>query len=69
MKTKKKPNVDALTPDLIKHLIEKGVIKIDKSKLEKIAGEYVGAQISGQLEALMSSDGCWCPDPPNGCRC
>ncbi len=65
---KKEEEVGPLVQKLVRHLVKKGTITLDKRDIEKIAGEKAEL-IKSQLDALMESDGCYCPDPPGGCRC
>jgi len=63
-----KEDVGSKVQEVIRHLVKTGMANLDKKVLERIAGEKSDT-VRAQLDALMSADGCWCPDPPGSCRC
>ena len=60
----KREGVEALVQELIK----KGIMRLNNDEIEKHAGK-LSKEVRTQLDALMKSDGCWCPHDPPGCKC
>lgn len=61
---KKREGVEGIVQELVK----KGILKLEKEEIEKHAGT-LSKEVKDQLDALIKSDGCYCPDPPGNCHC
>ncbi|MCX8131583.1 MAG: hypothetical protein N3I35_16005 [Clostridia bacterium] len=64
----KESNQEEILQELIRCIVRKGAKTLDDSEFLNIAGGS-SEELRTQLEAICSKDGCWCPDPPGGCRC
>ena len=54
--------------ELVQKVIKNRMTKLEEKDIKEIAGD-LSVHVRTQLDALVKSDGCWCPRDPPGCKC